>query len=348
MADPRFFLRAGPFTLAQLAGIAGAELAGAAEPGREIHDVAPLGDADGTQLSFLDNRKYVDAFAQSRAGACLVHPDLAKRAPPGMALLVTKKPYRGYALCAQAFYPAPVAAGGISPGAHVHSTARIGEGAEISPGAVLEEGVEIGALCRIGPSAVISRNVRIGERTVVGANASLSHCLIGARVVIYPGVRIGQDGFGFAMDAGGHVRVPQLGRVIVEDDVEIGANTTIDRGAGPDTVIGRGSMIDNLVQIGHNVTLGQGCVIVAQAGISGSTRFDHHVVLAAQAGVTGHLKIGAGARIAAQSGVMRDVEAGAQVGGTPAVPMRQWMKQVAMLGKLVRGRGDQDNGRDGE
>lgn len=347
MADPRFFDRAGPFTLARLAEIAGAELAGGADPDRLVTDVAPLDSAGPDHLGFLDNRKYVDAFSRSRAGACLVHPDLAGRAPAGMALLVTRKPYKGYALCAQAFYPAPRPVGGVSPAAHVHPTAVIGEGTEIAPGAVVEEGAEIGAFCRIAPNAVVGRNVRIGDHSVIGANASLSHCLIGNRVVIYPGVRIGQDGFGFAMDAAGHVRVPQLGRVIIEDDVEVGANATIDRGAGPDTVIGRGSMIDNLVQIGHNVTLGPGCVIVAQAGISGSTRLDHHVVVAAQAGLTGHLSIGAGARIAAQSGVMRDIDPGSQVGGSPAVPMRQWLRQTALLGKLVRTRGDQDNGRDG-
>ncbi|QJE72778.1 UDP-3-O-(3-hydroxymyristoyl)glucosamine N-acyltransferase [Aerophototrophica crusticola] len=344
MADPRFFHRAGPFRLAELARIAGADLAPGADPDRLLHDVAPLQEAGSDQLSFLDNRKYVEAFAASRAGACVVHPALADKAPAGMALLLTKKPYKGYALCAQAFYPLPKPESGVNPGAHVHPTAQVGEGTEVAPGAVVEAGARIGARCRIGANAVVGRSVEIGDDTVVGPCASLSHCLVGSRVVIYPGARIGQDGFGFAMDAAGHVRVPQLGRVIIEDDVEVGANVTIDRGAGPDTVIGRGSMIDNLVQIGHNVTLGPGCVVVAQAGISGSTRLDHHVVLAAQAGVTGHLKIGAGARIAAQSGVMRDVAPGAEVGGSPAVPMRQWLRQVAALGRLVRGKGERDDG----
>jgi UDP-3-O-[3-hydroxymyristoyl] glucosamine N-acyltransferase len=339
MADPRFFTVAGPFALKDLAQIAQASLAPGADPNALIRDVAPLEAAGPGELSFLDNRKYADAFAKSRAGACCVRPEDAKDAPAGMALLVTPLPYKAYALAAQAFYPAAKGAGLVSPAAHVDPTAQIGHGTDIAPGAVVLEGARIGRRCRVGANAVIGAGVEIGDDTEVGPNASLTHCLIGSRVLIYPGVRIGQDGFGFAIDPKGHVRVPQLGRVLVEDDVEIGANSTIDRGAGPDTVIGRGTMIDNLVQIGHNVTLGPGCVIIAQAGISGSTKLDHHVVLAAQAGLTGHLKIGAGARIAAQSGVMRDVEPGAEVGGSPAVPMRQWLRQVALLGRLVRGKG---------
>lgn len=347
MADPRFFDRSGPFSLRELARIAGADLGPGADPDLKLEDVAPLDAAGPGQLSFLDNRRYVDSFVTSKAAACLVHPDLADRAPAGMALLVTRKPYKGYALCAQAFYPARRPAGGVSPAAHVDPTAVIGEGTSVAPGAVVEAGARIGARCRIDANAVVGRNVEVGDDTIVGACASLTHCVVGARVHVYPGARVGQDGFGFAMDAAGHVRVPQLGRVIVEDDVEIGANVTIDRGAGPDTVIGRGCMIDNLVQIGHNVHLGPGCVIVAQSGISGSTKLDHHVVLAAQAGITGHLTIGAGARIAAQSGVMRDVPPGAEVGGSPAMPMRQFMRQVATLARLARGRGGGGDGRDG-
>jgi UDP-3-O-[3-hydroxymyristoyl] glucosamine N-acyltransferase len=338
MPDPRFFTVAGPFTLQQLAAIAGAEISPEADPDAVFTDVAPLDTAGPTDVSFLDNKKYVGAFEASRAGVCLVHPDLVSRAPKGMALLVTPKPYTGYALVAQAFYPLPAPRAGIAAGAIVDPTAEIGEGTEIAAGAVIGAGARIGARCRISANAVVGDRVEIGDDTVIGTCSSLSHCLIGNRVMIYPGVRIGTEGFGFAMDPKGFVRVPQLGRVIIEDDVEVGSNSTIDRGAGPDTVIGRGSMIDNLVQIGHNVTMGPGCVIVAQAGVSGSTRLEHHVVLAGQAGIAGHLKIGAGARIAAQAGVMRDVPAGTEVGGSPAVSMKQWLRQVAMLGNLTRGK----------
>jgi UDP-3-O-[3-hydroxymyristoyl] glucosamine N-acyltransferase len=338
MPDPRFFHRSGPFTARELANLAGAELGEGCDPERVLEDVAPLADAGPADLSFLDNSKYADVFAGSKAGACLVRPHLVDRAPEGMVLLVTRNPHLGFARCAQAFYPRTPPAGGVSPGAHVHESAVLGQGVEVSPGAVVEAGARIGDRCRIGPNAVVGANAEIGEDTVIGACASVSHCLIGCRVTIYPGARVGQDGFGFAMDLAGHVRVPQLGRVIIEDDVEVGANVTIDRGAGPDTVIGKGVMIDNLVQIAHNVRIGPGSVIVAQAGIAGSTRLDHHVVLAAQAGVAGHLKIGAGARIAAQSGIMRDVEPGAELGGSPAVPQRQWLRQIALLDRMARGK----------
>jgi UDP-3-O-[3-hydroxymyristoyl] glucosamine N-acyltransferase len=338
MPDPRFFKVAGPFTLERLAELTGADLAPGTDPSRTLSDVAPLQSAGPDQLSFLDNRKYVDAFAASRAGACLVHPDLAGRAPAGMALLLTRKPYRAYALAAQAFYPTDVPTGRVHPTAVVDPTAAVGPGTDIGPGAVIEAGARLGARCRVAANAVLGENVEIGDDCVIGAGATLSHCILGRGVWIYPGARIGQDGFGFAMDAGGHVRVPQLGRVIIEDGVEVGANSTIDRGAGPDTVIGRGTMIDNLVQIGHNVRIGAGCVIVAQAGVAGSSSLGDFAVLAAQAGVAGHLTIGAGARVSAQSGVMRDVPPGTEVGGSPAFPFKQYFRQVATLSRLSQGR----------
>ncbi|HET8729152.1 MAG TPA: UDP-3-O-(3-hydroxymyristoyl)glucosamine N-acyltransferase [Alphaproteobacteria bacterium] len=335
MADPRFFTRAGPFRLEDLALIGKAEIAPNGDPARSIVDVAPLDSAEADQIAFLDNRKYLDAFAASRAGACIVHPKLADRAPAGMSLLLSDHPYRTYARIAQAFYPRAAVEPGIAPSAVVDPAARVDPSAEIGPGAVIGARAVVGARCRIAPNAVVGSGVVIGDDTVVGANASLSHCLIGSRVLIYPGVRIGQDGFGFAIDPAGHIKVPQLGRVVVEDDVEIGANTTIDRGAGPDTTIGRGCMIDNLVQIGHNVEIGQGAVIVAQAGVAGSSKLAEFTVLAAQAGVAGHLKIGAGARIAAKSGVMRDVAPGEEVGGAPAMPIRQFWRLQARLSKLM-------------
>jgi UDP-3-O-[3-hydroxymyristoyl] glucosamine N-acyltransferase len=336
MPDPRFHRRGAPLALGDLAARIGATLSGAAEPARLIADVAPLQRAGPDELSFLDNARYLEAFRASRAGACIIAAAHAAQAPAGMALLLSEKPYRAYALAAAALYPDPAPAPFIAPSAVIDGSAQIGAGCRIEPGAVIGPRAELGARVAIGPNAVIGAGVVIGADSVIGAGASLSHALVGARVRIYPGARIGQDGFGFAPDPAGHVKVPQLGRVVIGDDVEIGANTTIDRGSGPDTVIGAGSFIDNLVQIGHNVELGRGCVIAAQVGISGSTRLGDFVFLGGQVGLAGHLSLGSGARLAAQSGLMHDVPPGATWGGYPALPIRDWHRQTIALAKLTK------------
>lgn len=335
MADERFFTNVGPFTLGQLAEIAGGNLAEGSNPQMIINDVGALDTAGHDCISFLDNRKYIEVFTKSKAGACIIRPDMAEFAPSGMSLILIDNPYKAYAKVATAFYPFEKSSGVISPKAIIDETAEIGEGTQIDSGAVIAEGVTIGKSCRICANAVIGKNVTIGDECIVGACASISHAIIGNRVYLYPGVRIGQDGFGFAMDKLGRVKVPQLGRVIIEDDVEIGANSAVDRGAGGDTVIGRGSMIDNLVQIAHNVKIGPSSVLIAQSGVAGSSSLGTGVILAGQAGIAGHLKIGHGARIAAQSGVMNDVPAGVEVCGSPAVNVKQFFRQVAVLAKLA-------------
>lgn len=336
MADQRFFSVAGPFTLGQLAATAQAELAPGADADLLLKDVAPLDQAESHQISFLDNRKYADMFAVSKAGAVVVSAEFAGRAPAGMSVIVAKDPYRSYALIAQAFYPRHRPVAWVAPSAWVDGSAKVAADCRIEPGAFIGAKAEIGAGCHIGPNAVIGDGVVLGDDCIIGANASIFCAVLGKNVNIYPGARIGQDGFGFAMGAQGHVKVPQLGRVIIGDNVEVGANSTIDRGAGPDTVIGAGSMIDNLVQIGHNVQMGRGCVIVSQTGISGSTHLGDFVVAAGQVGITGHLKIGSGARLGAQSGVMRDVGAGETVGGSPAVPMKDWLRQSALIQRMAK------------
>jgi UDP-3-O-[3-hydroxymyristoyl] glucosamine N-acyltransferase len=336
MADPRFFQRAGPHSLAALAALSGARLAGPADGGRLMADVAPLETAGPDDLTFLDNRKYTDAFMASRAGAAFVTEAMAQRAPAGMVLLVSREPYKAFARAVQAFYPQAAVVPGRAPSAAIDPTASVPDDCAIAANVVIGAACRLGARCEIGANTVIGPAVELGDDCRIAANVTLSHCLIGARVVLHPGVRIGQAGFGFAPDAGGPIKIPQLGRVVVGDDVDIGANTTIDRGSGHDTVIGPGTMIDNLVQVGHNVVLGRGCILAAQVGISGSTKFGDFVMAGGQAGFAGHLTIGSGARIAGTAGVMRDVEPGATVIGSPAVPAVAFWRQVAMIQRLAR------------
>ncbi len=338
MVDRRFFVPPKPHSVSQIAALIGGAVGNPALADRLISDVAPLDSAGGDCLSFLDNRRYRAAARTTGAAACIVRESDASLLPDSCAAIICEQPYQGYALAARALYPPRRPDAVIHASAVIDETARIGNGCAIGPGCV------IGADVEIGEGTVLAAQVHVADGVVIGAGCridsqvSISHAILGDGVRLYPGVRIGQDGFGFAMSAKGHLPIPQLGRVLIGKDVHIGANSTIDRGAGPDTVIEDGVMIDNLVQIGHNVRIGKGCVIVAQAGVSGSTVLENHVVLAAQGGIAGHLTIGAGARIAAKSGIMRDVAPGSDMMGYPAVPKTQFFRQIARLAQLVKGK----------
>jgi UDP-3-O-[3-hydroxymyristoyl] glucosamine N-acyltransferase len=333
MGDARFFARSSPHALATIATTAKGT-APAIE--RSFCGVAPLQSAGPDQVSFLDNRRYAAALEHTLAGAVIVHPDMLERVPAATIPIVTSAVYEGWARVAALFHPVPPSCPGIHATAVVANTARVDSSAEIGPYVVIEDGAEVGACCRIGPFVSIGKGVTIGPDCRIGAHASLSHAILGARVYIYPGARIGQEGFSFATTQSGFLSIPQLGRVVVEDDVEVGANTTIDRGSTHDTIIGAGSRLDNLVQIGHNVRLGRCCVIVAQVGIAGSTILEDFVQVGGQAAMAGHLRIGKGAQIGAQAGVISDVEPGALLLGSPAQPRKEFFRQVAVLRRLTK------------
>ncbi len=345
MADPSFFPVATSLSFNEVASLCGLALPEGADPEDRVSAAAPLETAGRSDAAYMDNPKYVAALAATSAGICFVSPRFAERVPAGTVALVTPAPYHAFARLLSTFHPQALRPGsmfgaaGVAPGAFVHATARLEADVTVDPGAVIGPGAEIGAGTVIGPHAVIGPQVRIGRQCSVGAGSTLQCALIGNRVIIHPGVRIGQDGFGFAMGPKGHMKVPQVGRVIVQDDVEIGASSCIDRGASRDTVIGEGTKIDNLVQIGHNCVIGRHCVIVSQVGIAGSTTLEDFVVLGGQVGLAGHLTIGMGAQIAAQSGVTGDVPRGARYGGSPAQPALAWARETALLKQLVARRG---------
>ncbi|HEX8418159.1 MAG TPA: UDP-3-O-(3-hydroxymyristoyl)glucosamine N-acyltransferase [Methylobacterium sp.] len=349
MSDPDFFASRATLSLGAIAEAAGVSLPDGIDPGRVVTGAAPLETAGPADLAYMDNARYADALGATRAAACLVAPRFAARVPRTTVALVTRDPYRVYAallarLHPDAMRPASLfAASGVSSGAHVHPEARLEADVRIDPGAVIGPYAEIGSGTVIGPNATVGPNVRVGRGCAIGAGATLTHALVGDRVIVHPGARIGQDGFGFAMGAS-HLKVPQIGRVIVQDDVEIGANTAIDRGASRDTVIGEGTKIDNLVQIAHNVVIGRHCVIVSGVGISGSTTLEDYVVLGGQVGVVGHVRIGQGAQIAGSSNVNGDVPPGSRWGGTPAKPVRAWFREITTLARLAErsGGGESD------
>jgi UDP-3-O-[3-hydroxymyristoyl] glucosamine N-acyltransferase len=338
MADPRFFQNLGPFTLTQVCKKTGIPVPAGAGGSREFHDLADLAGSDGRHLSFFSGSFAArDAFATSRAGACLVgEKGNRPAAPEGMIVLQVQSVSHALAAVAAMFYPEysqplwPQDAPAISP------LALIGGSVTLAPGVVVGAGAEIGAGTRIGPGSAIGPGVAIGRNCEIGAHVCISHSYIGDRVIILPGAQLGQPGFGFASSAAGHVKIPQLGRVIIQDDVEIGSCTTIDRGSLRDTVIGEGTKLDNLIMIGHNCQIGRHCVIAGQAGIAGSCMVGDYVVMGGQVGLGDHCQIGSHARLAARSAVASGVvlEGGIDYGGAPAKPVREWAREIHALARL--------------
>lgn len=337
MADPRFYDNRGPFTLADICASAGAGVPPGVIASDKISDVATLLGASGEHLAFFTGGATKD-FARTQAGFCLVSGAQAGEhtAPVGTTLIPCVSPSHAFAAALQKFYPDSTLAV-WNQKTTIDPNAKIATSAKLAPGVVVGPDAEVGDGTRIGANTVIGRGVSIGCNCEIGSNVTITYAYIGDDVVILPGAQIGQPGFGFASGSSGHVKIPQIGRVIIQDKVEIGACTTIDRGALGDTVIGEGTKIDNLVQIGHNTHIGRHCIIVAQTGISGSCELGDFVVLGGQAGVADHAQIGDGARIAARGAAgPGPLPGGQDYGGVPVRPMRQWARELAAVTMLAK------------
>ena len=325
------------FTVAELAARVGAEVQG--DGAVRVEGVAPLEDAGPAQLSFFSNRKYRRAVEAARAGAVVVEP--GAEVPAGRTVLRARNAYLAFAKISTLFHPAREAVPEVSPAAAIHPTARVHPTAQVMPLASVGARAEIGARTLLFPGAHVGEEARVGQDCLVYQNVVVrERCVVGDRVILQPGCVIGADGFGFAFDPEGegagprHFKVPQIGTVVIEDDVEIGANTCVDRATLGATRVGRGAKIDNLVQIAHNVQVGPLSLLMSQVGVAGSTKLGMGVIAAGQVGIVGHVDIGAGARLGAQSGVMNDVPAGETVAGAPSRPHAQWLKMMAALDLL--------------
>lgn len=333
MADKVFYKHNEIKTIEEIAEAINAEIITAGQNKETIDDICSIESAGATDLCFFYDKKSKDKAKSIKAKACVTIKELANLIPEGVAVLVVENPKLAFIKLVNMYYAEHSHIAEIDKSAVIAKSAQLGKNCYVGPHAVIEEDVVIGDNCVIEANAVIARGCKIGNNCRIGNNASIAYCLMGNDCYIYTGARIGQDGFGFSVVEGRHQRIPQIGRVIIGNDVEVGANTCIDRGALDDTIIGDGCRIDNLVQVAHNDRIGKCCILVSQTGIAGSCTFGDYVVCGGQTGFADHLTVGSGAQIGAQSGVMRDIEAGAIVMGSPTVPFKDFMRQVAFLQK---------------
>jgi len=324
-------------SLAEIARHTGGTLVGDGAAERRIRGVAPLDAAGPAELSFIANARYLPYLPSTAAGALLVPEALDVEAPPGLACIRVADPHAALAVVLPLLYPEPTVAAGVHPTAVVADDVELGEGVSIAPFAVVGAGSRLGDDVQVGAHAVVGAGCTIGAGSILHAHTTLYRgVVLGERCIVHSGARLGADGFGYVHQDGAHRKVPQVGGCRLGDDVEVGANTTIDRGSIGDTVVGSGTKIDNLVHIGHNCCIGKQVLIVAQVGVSGSTTVADGAVLGGQAGLAGHITIGAGARVAAQAGVISDVAPGETVSGYPARPHREALRASAALFRLPK------------
>jgi UDP-3-O-[3-hydroxymyristoyl] glucosamine N-acyltransferase len=343
MAQPLFFKPPPPATLSAIAAATKAHLVDPSRSEQIIKGLASLDEAGPMHLAFFDNLKYADQLAATKAGAVLVSPRFEASVPPHVVVLRASQPFRAFVQLAREMHGDALrpqswfGCEGIAPSAIIDPTARLEDGVIVEPLAVIGAEVEIGAGTVVGAGAVIGAHVKIGRDCNVGARSAIQCALIGNNVLIHPGCSIGQDGYGFIFfGPDGHLKVPQTGRVLIQNDVEIGAGTTIDRGSLRDTVIGEGTKVDNQVQIGHNVTIGRHCLLAAQIGLAGSLTIGDNVALGAKVGINNHLKIGDGAQVTAMSAVKDDIPPNGRWGGHFAKPTKQWFREIVAVERLVR------------
>ena len=343
--ESRFFKNLGPVDLIFLADKIRAELiapksAKESPESYQINRVNSLENAELGDLTFLNNPKYENLLLSTKATACIMKPEIAAQNKfEYLWCLAHPNPYYAYALAIDVLYTRRVKhINKIERSASVDSSAKLAQNVYIGHNTVIEAGVEIGEGTCIGSNCFIGHGVKIGENTRVDSNVSINYTIIGNDVVILPGARIGQDGFGFATEKGKHKKILHIGKVLIEDDVEIGANTTIDRGSVNDTIIKKGARLDNLVQIGHNVQIGAGSILVSQVGIAGSSTIGNYVALGGQVGVAGHISIADQVQVAGQSGIIKSItEKSGMYFGTPALPIREWQKQNILMKKALNG-----------
>ncbi|HEY2247162.1 MAG TPA: UDP-3-O-(3-hydroxymyristoyl)glucosamine N-acyltransferase [Bradyrhizobium sp.] len=343
MAQPTFFVKPPLKTLAEIAALAGAHLADPSRAGQTVRELASLDEAGPSHLTFFDNPRYADQLAATRAGACIIGKRFEANVPTHVAVLRAAQPFRAFVQVARELHCEALrpqswfGVEGIAPSAIIDPGAHLEDGVVVEPLAVIGPEVEIGAGTIIGAGATIGAGVRIGRDCNVGARTAIQCALIGNNVLIHPGCSIGQDGYGFVFfGPEGHLKIPQTGRVVIQNDVEVGAGATIDRGSLRDTVIGEGTKIDNQVQIGHNVTIGRHCLLAAQIGLAGSLTIGDNVALGAKVGINSHLKIGDGAQVTAMSAVKDDIPANGRWGGHFAKPTQQWFREIVAVERLVR------------